>query len=142
MKRKIKTHRIESLKIEYFERQQKVCDKKLYRTIIRDYFKMATERLIDGDYFKLYQSLGTLKVIRTNPKTLRVYDHGTTKDYNSPNFYLNLDADRKIFKWKWDNKNARFKNHRLWRFYPMHKNRKLITKKVREGEAFYFRNAI
>ena len=141
MKRKIKTHRVESLTVAYFTRVQKICSKKLYRDVLRDYFEMAANKIIEGEYFKLPQGLGTLKITKNNPSQAPV-DHNRSKIFKRKVQFLSFDTDRKVFKWKWDSKRAIFKNNRLWRFYSLYRQKKKITNRVREGNAFYFRNEV
>lgn len=111
-----------------------IVTKEEYNTIITDFFKKISERILKAEIIQFPSGLGNLsvrkkkmhfdKLLRKNK--LRV-DWGTFKKTGIKTYFTNDHTDGYYGSWVWDKSRCKIPTKTYYRFIPSRKNSRAIT---------------
>ena len=117
-------------------------DLKTFKAIVTDYFKhIRDEIMLYSKEFKLPCRLGTLQIIKHQPKTytgksLR-WDWKSTRELGKPVFYLNEHSQGYKYRFFWHKKECIIKNQAKYMFIASRANKRELCKIIMNKQCDY-----
>jgi len=128
--------------LEYVNNNEGYCvDKKIFLSIINDFYKAVVNNILDGEEFIMPFQLGKIVIYKRKASNFRTVNHyidwKKTVETGKKVYYLNEHSDGYNYSIEWERK-TRLYNSNLYRFIGTRRFKRTLAKIIKNRENDYF----
>lgn len=139
-----KEYAYKKFKSKFSDNTGLLVDASTYSLVLSDLFSMITEKIIEGDQFKLPLNIGVLAIKKRKMNFDNLLTHNMLKiDYHESRkiqkvvYFTNEHTDGYRYKWQWNKRKCKIPGKSVYKFIPSLLSKRRVAKKLKNRECDY-----